>query len=395
MAITYLEIGIEEDALFGSINPLTVRIEQLIPENHEFLMGFLDYDLSKIEQPLKEYLTCLDSGKEPRGQLLTSVVTELQQMHPYFLICRENAAWLLNRVFAGYIMRRFDKLDEAEQKNLFLKVCVNDYSSYTDPDMIFDVPISSGDPHIVDCLYALQQDIRTWAFLTIDNTNPALAVLNGRRRSALYSQITSRDSGNPVLLIETAFSTAPTPKMQRATVKMDFIKGRYEKLTQELQTLLWNPEAPIPPVMQDLINATRDVDDCDTLTYNLRDFSNLLELEIYRMINSEKRIKRCRNCGKYFMVEKSNQEYCSRLAPNSTRLCSEIGRTRVYGRKKTGDTSPSGLYRKAYKTHFARVSRGSMGEDAFEQWKVEAREKLDQVNGGELDAFEFEEWLKL
>ena len=60
MAIQYLQIGLEEDARLGGISPVNVRMEQLIPENHEFLMQFIDYDLSKAEQPLAEYLTCLD-----------------------------------------------------------------------------------------------------------------------------------------------------------------------------------------------------------------------------------------------------------------------------------------------------------------------------------------------
>ena len=67
---------------------------------------------------------------------------------------------------------------------------------------------------------------------------------------------------------------------------------------------------------------------------------------------------------------------------------------RVYGRKMTGDTSTSGLYRKSYKTHYARVQRGQMSEDAFEIWKIQAQEKRDQAKAGELDMYDYEEWLK-
>ena len=72
----------------------------------------------------------------------------------------------------------------------------------------------------------------------------------------------------------------------------------------------------------------------------------------------------------------------------------EIGRIRVYGRKMTGDNSAAGLYRKAYKTHYARVNRGQMSNDEFESWKVRAQEKRDQAQAGELDMYDYEEWLK-
>ncbi|MBQ9064739.1 MAG: hypothetical protein IJ123_04770 [Blautia sp.] len=66
----------------------------------------------------------------------------------------------------------------------------------------------------------------------------------------------------------------------------------------------------------------------------------------------------------------------------------------MYGRKMTGDTSASGLYRKSYKTHYARVQRGQMSGDAFEIWKIQAQEKRDQTKAGELDMYDYEEWLK-
>ena len=51
-------------------------------------------------------------------------------------------------------------------------------------------------------------------------------------------------------------------------------------------------------------------------------------------------------------------------------------------------------YRKAYKTHYARVNRGQMSNDEFEAWKVRAQEKRDQAQAGELDMYDYEEWMK-
>lgn len=54
MAIKYLEFGLEQDFDFGNITPTSVRMEKLIPENHEFLMQFIDFDISRAEKPLAE-----------------------------------------------------------------------------------------------------------------------------------------------------------------------------------------------------------------------------------------------------------------------------------------------------------------------------------------------------
>ena len=51
--------------------------------------------------------------------------------------------------------------------------------------------------------------------------------------------------------------------------------------------------------LQEVIDATSDAsDDCNTITYTLSGFSNLLELEVFQMVHSDIRMKRCKNCGK-------------------------------------------------------------------------------------------------
>ena len=397
MAIKYLEFGLEQDFDFGNITPTSVRMEKLIPENHEFLMQFIDFDISRAEKPLAEYLTCLDTGKDPKKQLLLAAMAELQQMHPYFLFCRENAAWLLNRIFAGQIQRRFPDMDISAQKSLFLNICVSDYSIYTDPDHIFDYAIKAGKKYVLERLYDLQTEIRTWVFLTLDNTNPALAALSSKKRNALYSHISNKENEHALLHTEVEYSMRQSERIRKESAKWIFgEEDFYENVYKGLDTLLKKPDSALSSGIQAIIDAAADTEeDCDIITFKIEDFSNLLELEVFQMTQSEIRMKRCKNCGKYFIIEKSNQEYCSRLSPGSTKLCTEIGRIRVYGKKITGDTSAAGLYRKAYKTHYARFTRGQMSESDLERWKIEAQEKRDLAKDGKMDLFEYEEWLKL
>ena len=396
MALSFLQIGIEEDTMWGGVDPVTVKMDRLIPDNHSFLLQFLDYDLSKAEKPLAEYLACLDSGKDPRKQLLLTTISELQQMHPYFLICRENAALMLNRIIAGYIIRHCKGLDELEQKNLFLKVCVSDYSVFTDPDVMFDSHIDAGVDYVLDYLYTLQDDIRKWVFLTLDNTNPDLAKLSSSRRSALYSHIALKDTYHPILSVGVEFSTTPSKKMLQRTPEWDFNEDHYIQMYQDLNALTWNPEGEIPKSIADIISATKDVDDCNTITYCIRDFSNLLELEVHRMVIDEIRIKRCKNCRRYFLPERSNQDYCSRLAPNSkSKLCSEIGRFLVHGKKAKESDPAYALFIKAYRARLEKIRRGTLTRDSYDRWRVEAKEKLEQTRQKQMTLDEFEEWLKI
>lgn len=217
----------------------------------------------------------------------------------------------------------------------------------------------------------------------------------------LYAHVAFKGIYNPELSLTTDFATAPSPRMRKGIAQWEFSnpdssdEDHFAQLYRELDQLRKKPEGAIPASLQEVIDATSDAsDDCDTITYTLSGFANLLEFEVFQMVHADIRMKRCKNCGKYFIVEKSNQEYCSRLAPGSSKLCTEIGRIRVYGRKMTGDNSAAGLYRKAYKTHYARVNRGQMSNDEFESWKVRAQEKRDQAQAGELDMYDYEEWLK-
>ena len=52
------------------------------------------------------------------------------------------------------------------------------------------------------------------------------------------------------------------------------------------------------------------------------------------------------------------------------------------------------LYRKAYKTHFARIRSGAMTRVEFDAWKDEATAKCQEVESGLLDMNAYAIWLK-
>lgn len=129
-------------------------------------------------------------------------------------------------------------------------------------------------------------------------------------------------------------------------------------------------------------------------TYIAETLEALLKLEVYSMTREDVRIKRCKNCGRYFILEKGNLEYCDRIAAGETKPCNEIGKSRTYEQRITGGSSAMALYRKAYKTHFARIRSGNMTREEFDRWKAEAADQRRLAESGKLDFDEYATWLK-
>ena len=127
--------------------------------------------------------------------------------------------------------------------------------------------------------------------------------------------------------------------------------------------------------------------------YEVNDLFEVLFLEVYHMILSNKAVKKCRHCGLYFVVNNLNVEYCNRILEGEEKSCSEIGPKRSY-QKKLEEDYPLKIYSRAYKTHYARVKKGKMTQAEFNTWYLEAKDKLELARAGNLDIAEYEKWLK-
>lgn len=126
--------------------------------------------------------------------------------------------------------------------------------------------------------------------------------------------------------------------------------------------------------------------------YEVDNLKQLLHLEVLFMINANIMIKKCKNCGKYFIVNDRKKSYCDRVY-KSGKSCSSIGPRRSFQKKMEDDPALT-LYNRAYKTHHARVRNKKMSMENFSSWSKEAKERLEKVRNGELDIDIFQKWLK-
>ena len=138
MAECYLQFGVDETTFPGDIIPQILPIHFLIPDTHEHLFRFMDYDLYSLEDPLREYLSILDGDSDAKNLvLLRSIFRNLREMHPFFALCSENIQSFLNTVFADYIRYHFPEQDVATHREMFSQVAIKHYSMDKNPEEMF------------------------------------------------------------------------------------------------------------------------------------------------------------------------------------------------------------------------------------------------------------------
>lgn len=390
MAAVYLNIGMSFDPT--GENYVILPEEHIIPQTHEYLFHFLDADLGRLEAYVQNYLTCLDSGEKADKVVLQRIREELVALHPFFRFCPANATTVINQALASYVVRHF--LDDPERqrtamasiadtKNLFLPD-VNSWlecAYHTDSEWIF-----------AD-LQTLQDRIRQWVFLALDNTNPDLARLTSAQRNALYCLVHG-DEYTPLLEVNVQKNMQLPYSSRLMRAGMDFDEEHEQAVLQGLRQMQAAPSVTPDCVIELIRSAERITEDCEMHTYVVHSLEDLLKYEVYGMTQAEKRIKRCKNCGRYFVIDKGNVEYCDRIAAGETKPCSEIGKSRTYEQKIAKGGTAMALYRKAYKTHFARIRSGTMTKEQFDIWKGEATVKRLFVESGDMSLDEYAGWLK-
>lgn len=118
-------------------------------------------------------------------------------------------------------------------------------------------------------------------------------------------------------------------------------------------------------------------------------------------------IRRCKNCGEFFVHAHGNEEYCEREQKRVTRwrgvdysehglpvTCRMMGPEVRYGTKLKTDPVTSG-YRRAYGTRHAQYSQGRISKAEFDAWLTDAHDrklKLDPLDPS--SAQRYLSWLK-
>lgn len=400
MSIIMLDLGMVFDRDGQPVSNEEVQWEKLIPNNHDYLFRFLEADLSKLHGLIGDYLGCLAERKQGNYDTLMAIHEELFQLHPYFKVFPQAVDAHLNRFFAGYIKYTYSSEGEEEMLRKLRLLVSAEYTPMPNLKAILDNATGEEESLFAD----LQRDLRRWVFVTIDNTNPAFAKMTTAQRNALYYLI-DRNQFTPVLETGVQYSIRPTNRMRRMMAAFDFdMDTKYTGALWDLMDMVNHPTDEVPEGFQEVLDAVSDVtEDSSTMTYEIGDLQSLLSLELFDMSQKGLRIRRCDECGRYFMIGNEADRYCDRIPDGAEKSCKAMHSAprvvsapiaRIVDTATANANAIQAAYRKAYKTHYARVKAGTLSEEAFTTWKGMAIKMKDTVAAGEMTLEAYEEWLK-
>ena len=103
-------------------------------------------------------------------------------------------------------------------------------------------------------------------------------------------------------------------------------------------------------------------------------------------------IKKCQNCGMYFIPNaKTDEIYCDYPKENS-KPCRDLGAFQSYT-QRLKDNKAMGEYRKKYQKLFMQVKKNKELSAEFEDWKKQAKEKINDMKKGKLTENEVYQWI--
>ncbi len=120
----------------------------------------------------------------------------------------------------------------------------------------------------------------------------------------------------------------------------------------------------------------------------------VLYISLYNLVlNNFAMIRQCKNCHRYFTTTKSNTYYCDKIY-SQNKSCKDVGNQLSQKRKETKEPA-YGKYRSIYSKKATLLSRHPdiYSREAYEQWKKEANQFMNDIRHGLKTYDEFDKWL--
>jgi len=398
---------------------------------HEALFEYERKDLSALPDLLYNYISKLMdlstlelTGEQASKKDIDEIYDVLEKFHPFYKLDRidDNRDVLLDAIgdYFNFLLVQKEFKDNIKEKfdyNKYKKIlniltdeslnCKSYYKHYKRLKKVYD-PIRfnfTGFDSELDTQYRIQRML----FWILDITSESINKLDVKQREWLYGNTYGiADSGvreyefsvKKRLLFNIQYKNA---KSEISDNELRELTDQRNKTIKQYDTIydICNTDSFITNQSQKAVEEFIDEavyfipDDLEEEKYNdiyeVTDLYDVLFLEVTKMINQGKKIRRCGNCNMYFVVTNLNQNYCNRIIDGQA--CAKVGPSASLQRKK--DNVPAlEAYLRANNTRRMRITNGIMMPEELEPWREEAQKKLEQVNNGELDIEEYKKWLK-
>lgn len=396
---------------------------------HDSIFDFAAVDISPIGPLLQRYICSilnieslqLITSSSPDKQAIAEIRNVLDEAHPLFqLISSEAIARAIAEYFNQLLIFKSYTTDYEINAVPFTQIF--DYTWYHErlfeliADLIFPedytdfenkyytsykvITEGNGDfypfePICFGDLLQQQKDLNQWLFWILDITVPELNGLNTAKRKELFAEIFPQLQDSPIVKVSRCSSFSNPHNIRYRAWQNISDDNQKAPVATEIYSYYSGNTAlsnETQKILSSLISEVSDSKNTQIFEeYDVDDISQLLFLEFEQLMRNGAMIKHCRHCGRYFIVENRNVEYCNRVAENDL-TCSEIGPRRAY-QKKMEEDYPLKIYNRAYGTKHAQRQRGILPHDQFDAWYFIAKEKLEQVRSEKLNVVQFETWL--
>lgn len=131
--------------------------------------------------------------------------------------------------------------------------------------------------------------------------------------------------------------------------------------------------------------------------YNCKNLDQFLQISFFTCITKNFNIKKCENCGKYFIAyQRSDEKYCNRISPqNIHKTCKQFANFENW-KNNINSNEELKIYRRIYMAKQMQTRRNPENIDLknnFELWKKEAQNKRNEYIHGNLSKKDFLNWL--
>lgn len=131
--------------------------------------------------------------------------------------------------------------------------------------------------------------------------------------------------------------------------------------------------------------------------YHCKTLEQFLQVSFFTTLSLNLNIKKCENCGKYFIAyQRSDEKYCNRISPqDKNKTCKQFANFENW-KNNINSNEELKVYRRIYMAKQMQTRRNPENIDLkknFELWKKESQHKRNEYIHGNLSKKDFLNWL--
>ena len=357
-----------------------VRCDSLAPSGHEYLFRFLSYDLMPFRSLVEEFTDGLVSHKIEGENILTelgSLYLAAEGIHPLFMN-KDDAKNLILKSIIEYArsIHRLPEISDTLISVLGLHPFNRELHGWLEEAGSTKHPKKGS----VFSLLDEQERIRRAVTLLLDESVNILSPMTREGREAVYAAFFEHGTRNEEMSVTIGMYLSPSPKAMNLRGRAGISPRNSKEAADTLGDIRADDDRPQWTVTLD--DVRDETVPSIILTYKVQTLEDIFDTELFDMLRDGMRVGRCKTCGRFFVFDPENTEYCTIEKDGKNCL-------RTYREGVTRE-----MYLKAYKTHNQRLSRGRCTRKEFQNWKAEASKAREAVLERRISMEEYQEILK-